>query len=161
MSLYNMLFGISSIVPVALAALQKRPSDFGRFRDAWIEDDKIVIYTRNGGGNRECWRDDEPNCECVGCFMTYRVHKMPHYSHDRDDDFDCTYASIYFDFPPEHAEVLRGLALGDWKPDERWRAALEALGRGERPDIEDSLRPLVEFIHQELGKAEEDTDAQP
>src|SRR6185503_4671681 len=102
-SLYNMLFGRNAAAPLLLAVLDLDEGKVGRFRDAFILDGKIGIYTRNGGGNREHWSFSYPDaiegqaCPCVGCFMTYRVKDLPFYSSDVDDDYDSTYATIFFD----------------------------------------------------------------
>lgn len=101
---------------IVLATLGLTRSDVGRFRGVYIVDDTIAVVTRNGGGNREHWDDNTPagpDCPCVGCFMNYRVHQLPHYLYDEDDDDDPTYAIIYFEFPPEHAELLKAIALDE------------------------------------------------
>lgn len=135
MGMYNIAFGQNPISKVLLAALGLEPADVGRFRDAFVADGKIVVYTRNGGGNREHYGSGDPpalegeNCDCTGCVMTYRIPRLSHYSHDLDDGFDNTYATIYFDFPPECAETLAKLDAGEpWNPDARWRALFDSLG---------------------------------
>jgi len=138
MGLYNLVFGRNSDGPALLAMLGLTETDVGRFRDAFVAEGKIVIYTRNGGGNREhySWGDEPveegPECGCTGCVMTYRIPKLKYYSHDRDDEFDCTYASVFFDFPPEYAEGLRAIDSGEpWDPDARWRALIESIQKKE------------------------------
>ncbi len=129
MSLYGMMFGQNPIGPAILATLGLTPSDVGRYRDCYVSDGKIAVYTRNGGGNRECWRDVEnDSCDCTGCFMSGKVQQLPYYSHDVDDEFDCTYATIYFTFPPEYAEELKKIELAEpFDPSKRWLDAIEAL----------------------------------
>ena len=181
MSLYNIFFGKHSQAEIILATLGLSPSDMGRFRDCFISDGQIVVYTRNGGGNRECWHEDDPKdgspkcrhheiqeevdeveevpvgeskllttwhktgrrvtetfyvceqpsseaCHCVGCFMEYHVAGLPYYLYDQDDDFDCTYASIYFSFPPEYADALAAIDQGvKWDPDKFWLDLLASL----------------------------------
>ncbi len=124
-----MLFGSNPAADVLLATLGLTRNDVGRFRDCYVADGKIAIYTRNGGGNRKCWDEDgSEECDCTGCFMTYRVHKLPYYSHDEDDDFDSTYATIYFDFPDAYADALRALDSGEkWNPDQRWHDLITSL----------------------------------
>jgi hypothetical protein len=68
-----------------LAVLGKTQDDFGRFRCVGIEDNKICVRARIGGGNREAYRH---------VFMEMQKH--PLYVYDEDDDFDCTYAYLYF-----------------------------------------------------------------
>jgi hypothetical protein len=182
-----MLFGQNPASTVILATLGN--PEVGRFRDAWVEkaEDgtvRIAVYTRNGGGNRECWcdatyganhdsdrkaivertvskkwaedngypivRDSHTNqngdwvvaqvetaicetpgseaCGCVGCLIQYRLPKHPLYLSDQDDEFDCTYATVYFRLPDEYAAGLTAMALNEpLDPDERWMAMLDAL----------------------------------
>lgn len=86
MSLYNMLFGKNPNTKEILAALGLEECQVERFRDCFIEDGKIVIFTRTGGGNRE----DYPNEALVN---------HPNYLYDEDDGFDSTYAYYYFSLP--------------------------------------------------------------
>lgn len=55
MSLYNMVCGQNGAAGAILATLGLTTSDVGRFRDCFISEGEIAVYTRNGGGNRECW----------------------------------------------------------------------------------------------------------
>lgn len=132
MSMYNLIFGSNPIGPVLLAMLKLTPGNVGRYRDAGVYEGKIAVYTRNGGGNRECWTIsnwDEGKCSgCVGCFMEEDVQKHPNYLYDQDDEFDSTYATIYYSFPEEWKELLEQLDSGEsFEPDKRWLDALEAL----------------------------------
>jgi hypothetical protein len=155
MSMYNMMFGVN---PAAQPLLQMVGftgyEQVGRFRDVYVivEDGEpvIAVYTRNGGGNRIHYRggDDDnvlagPECDCVGCIMTYRLPRLPAYIRDEDDSFDGTYATVYFRLPDplpdvfeegvtreEVREILIGNAIpeGDLRPgDSLWRAALKSM----------------------------------
>ena len=154
MSLYNWLFGTNPMADIILATLGLTRDDVGRFRDAFVTDGKIAIYTRNGGGNREHWYDDTPegpDCPCVGCFMTYRVHQLPHYLYDEDDEFDSTYATIYFEFPPEHAELLKAIdSCERFEPSKRWLDMLERLRQGSTPEVAERLQPVIEKLREDL-----------
>ncbi len=88
MTLRELIFGKNPGVKETLSVLQLTEMDIERFRDCWIsdEEDKIVIYTRTGGANRE----DYPNSALVN---------HPLYLYDEDDDFDQTYAYYYFAIP--------------------------------------------------------------
>lgn len=52
-----------------------RNENLGRHRGTYLERDEgtgepvIVVHTRNGGGNRECWQDDCDG-QCTGCIQT-------------------------------------------------------------------------------------------
>ncbi|MFJ9633701.1 hypothetical protein ACIRU8_39015 [Streptomyces sp. NPDC101175] len=104
---------------VLLAALGN--PDPGRFRDAWVEkgdsgEPVIVIYTRNGGGNREEYED-----------VIADLQAHPLYLRDADDDFDATYATFYFSAPAELRDQLQEIAQEPVDTSERWHAAIAAL----------------------------------
>lgn len=75
-----------------------------------------------------CEAPNSPECGCYGCAISHRLPKHPCYLRDRDDDFDSTYATIYFRFPEEHAEDLAKLDSGEpFEPSKRWLDAIDAL----------------------------------
>ena len=120
-----------------LSMLGLTEGSVGRFRDAFVLPDRIAVYTRNGGGNREHYgnaeyeSEDPPadgSCRCTGCIITVHLPQHPLYIRDEDDGFDSTYATVYFKFPPEYADILGEAGKGqEWKPDEKWAAAIEGL----------------------------------
>jgi hypothetical protein len=115
--LYNMLFGENASQKEFLfGLLDKTAGDFGRYRDIYVTDEYIVVHTRNGGGNREDYE---------GVFD--EMSKHPLYAYDDDDDFDCTYANIYFRHPEEYKEILKGMAVGTVTPSEKWQMLFKAL----------------------------------
>jgi len=142
---------------IILATLGLARTDVGRFRGVYpdLTHHKIVVITRNGGGNREHWYDDKPagpDCPCVGCFMAYRVDKLPYYLYDEDHEDDPTYAIIHFEFPPEHAELLDAIASNSFEPSERWLDMLERLKEGSRPEVAERLRPVIEKLRVEVER---------
>lgn len=120
MSLYNLLFGQNQHAEFILATLGLTPSDVGRFRDAFVADGQIAVYTRNGGGNRDDYQS---------VFDLLESH--PNYLSDHDDDFDCTYATIYFSFPELWKEELTALSTGSFNPNARWHEKIESIKAGE------------------------------
>ena len=95
MNFYNMIYGVSSSTFFFLPFLGKHPDEYPRFRDCYTNDperpeykDKIIIYTRTGGGNRDGYIK-ENNEMCA----------METYITNYDDDFDSTYACWVFDIP--------------------------------------------------------------
>ena len=52
MSMYGLVFGTNPQADAILATLGLRRADCGRFRDCFVADGRIAVYTRNGGGNR-------------------------------------------------------------------------------------------------------------
>lgn len=89
MSLYNLMNGFNSACVILLPMLGRKPEEYPRFRDCYLSEDKerIVIYTRVGGGNRGCDMGEEELMEDPLFVKTY------------DDDFDCTYGSYEFNVP--------------------------------------------------------------
>lgn len=133
MTMYNMMFGQNPLSEIILASLGLTKRDVGRFRDCYVAEGKIVVYTRNGGGNRECWNQDKDDgeCNCPGCTINFKLPKHPFYISDEDDEFDSTYASIYFKFPEEYAAGLAALDSGEtWDPDKRWLDLIEKIKNG-------------------------------
>ena len=121
MSMYNLLFGMNPDADKLLEFLGKTKEDFGRFRNVYMDEGYIVVHTRNGGGNREDYED-----------VFDEMAEHPWYSHDEDDDFDCTYANIYFKVPEDANQTL--LALHDFDkgaaPSKQWAelfAVMEAM----------------------------------
>lgn len=190
MSLYNLLFGVDDNADFLLALLGLTRKDVGRFRDAYLDDGKIAIYTRNGGGNRDCWHSYDPqfgnegcahetwqreedemvylpeaeavklgyrlgnihmgaersaftgkrvmttyykclhpdskDCTCPGCIITYRLPEHPLYLCDKDDEFDCTYATIYFSVPKDWEDQVAKLPES-MKGADKWDALFKEL----------------------------------
>ena len=119
MSLYNMLFGVNPNADQLLSLLGKTRSNFGRFRDVFVEDNMLVVHTRCGGGNREDYGN---------VFAEMEDH--PWYSHDADDDFDCTYCNFYFKVP--NLDSLNITSFDTLTPQERWTALFSALQQGQK-----------------------------
>lgn len=118
MSLYNMLFGVNAITPILLKIVNVNSGDIPRFRNCYIDGEYIVVHTRAGGGNREYYEDD---------IATLQANE--NYSHDEDDDFDCTYANFYFRIPVEYKEDVNALSNKDTthKPSDQWAQLFESL----------------------------------
>jgi hypothetical protein len=111
----------------------ERMAFVGRYRDAWIEQQGdapplLVIYTRNGGGNR----DDQ-----AGPISAMQAH--PLYVRDEDDSFDSTYATFWFEVPEQcpgpmfepWAEFRAGLVAAAVPPVDmgaRWTEAIARIG---------------------------------
>ena len=75
MGLYNMIFGTNPMSELILATLGLRVSDTGRFRDCFVCNGEIAVYTRNGGGNRRCWHADDPHVGKKEC--RHHVEQRP------------------------------------------------------------------------------------
>jgi hypothetical protein len=127
MGLYNTIFGTNPAAPVLIALLHSPlPTDdrmdFGRLRDAWAEKHGdevwIRVHTRNGGGNRDEYQG-----------VLDELAKHPWWVKDEDDDYDSTYADIYFRVSADWlAEVpdLVEVAVEPVVMADRWQAAVDA-----------------------------------
>lgn len=139
MSLYNTLFGVNNVAPVLLAALGLTESDVPRFRDCYLHDGGITIYTRTGGGNRDYYENED---SCRECYPEYfddddppsgpwndDLRNSKHFLYDEDDDFDSTYAYFQFKYPEEYADDLKALSDKDesFTPSQKWEALLGTL----------------------------------
>jgi hypothetical protein len=117
MSFYNMLFGENASQKEFLfSLLGKTSGDFGRYRDIYVTDEHIVVHTRCGGGNREYYED-----------VFDEMSNHPLYDYNQDDDFDCTYADIYFRHPEEYRDLLKEMAVGTVTPSEKWQILFNSL----------------------------------
>ena len=98
--MYNMLFGENALAEDLLKMLELTKENCGRYRDCYLDEkgEKIIVYTRNGGGNREAYG-----------YVFDELSENPNYICDYDDDFDCTYASIEFKVPDKYIEFTKRL----------------------------------------------------
>jgi len=127
-----------------------------RFRDAWTEkgsdgEPVIAIYTRQGGGYRECYCDTvdmlassthNPEGCNAACNTALAAH--PLYLRDADDDFDRTYATFYFRVPPEYRDALAASAVDPVNMSEVWQQEIDRIGSGE-------MRPAEVALGDQLG----------
>jgi len=123
MSLYNALFGVNPFANALLSILDTDISQVPRFRDVYVENDQIIIYTRTGGGNRDHYEN------CTDGPSNADLRKIPGYLWDADDDFDNTFAYFYYAIPESAQKgVARIVELtGDRpKPNEAWKLTIES-----------------------------------
>jgi hypothetical protein len=117
--LYNIVFGENPFADAILATLDLDRTAFRRFRDVFVTQGQIAVYTRCGGGNREAYMPDFTSHPC--------------YLRDVDDEFDNTYATIYFSFPEAHKEQLAAMDNGvPFNPSQRWKDAIAVLKQGKK-----------------------------
>ena len=90
MSLYNMIHGFNPSCIFFMPMLGRKQDEWPRFRDCFLSEDgeRIVIYTRVGGNNRNSGYGEED------------LYNDPNFVTTYDDDYDNTYG--YYEFtPPE------------------------------------------------------------
>lgn len=105
MSMYNMICGFNPACIIILPMLGRKSDEYPRFRDCFITDDKerILIYTRVGGGNRGCGFGEE------------ELYKDPNFVRTYDDDFDTTYGNYEFNVPDKWKADFDRIIAGDFK----------------------------------------------
>lgn len=113
MSLYNMINGFNPACLIVMPMLGRKQEEYPRFRDCFIEDGKIAIYTRVGGGNRGCEYGEE------------ELYKDPNFVSTYDDEFDSTYATYLFNVP------------------EKWKADFEKITQGDIKGVSDEYYDYV------------------
>lgn len=115
----------------------------GRFRDVYYEHEegsepKIILYTRNGGGNREYYQ-----------WVFELLQNHPLYLQDYDDDFDSTYAYIEFKAPESVVKFFDGVKTGKLpNVSEKFKTEIEAVEKGKEPNstIMEILEKIVKTI---------------
>ena len=106
MSLYNMMNGFNPACVLIMPMLGRKEQEYPRFRDCFVtEEGNIAIFTRVGGGNRNCGYGEEALYEDIHFVKTY------------DDDFDSTYG--YYEF----------------KVPEKWKADFDKIVSGNMSEV--------------------------
>ena len=129
MSIYNMLYGHNNNSALIVSAFvgYDVTNVIPRYRDTYLTIDEkqglptesFEIYTRRGGGNYDCWKEDEidyssketilkhdEECDCP-YHKLKKIEKESWYQGAEDDDFDSTYRTLYGKFTPEFLEKLQ------------------------------------------------------
>ena len=103
MSLYNMMNGFNPACVLIMPMLGRKQDEYPRFRDCFVTEEKnIAIYTRVGGGNRNCGYGEEKLYEDENFLTTY------------NDDFDSTYATYEFKVPEKWKADFDKIICGDF-----------------------------------------------
>lgn len=106
MNLYNLMNGVNPATFVILPMLNRHPEEYPRFRDCWLnEDEQIVVYTRVGGGNRNCGFGEE------------KLYQDPNFVKTYDDENDPTYGYYVFNVPEKWKTDFENIINGN-KPSE-------------------------------------------
>lgn len=123
MSFYNIVQGYNASCFYFLPMLGRKDYEYPRFRDCFLSDDgqRIVIYTRVGGGNRNSGFHEE------------ELYKDPNFVTTYDDAFDSTYGSYEFNVP------------------DKWRSDFEKIKRVDLESVSDEYVNYVKKFYPELA----------
>lgn len=119
-----MLNGFNPACLYLMPMLGRKQEEYPRFRDCFLSDDneRIVIFTRVGGGNRNCGFGEEELYKDFNFVKTY------------DDDFDSTYGYYEFNVP------------------EKWKKGFDLIVSGELDKVSDEYVEYVSEFYPLLSK---------
>jgi len=125
----------------------------GRFRDIYLNEDgtKIILFTRNGGGNREAY-----------WYMFDIIKKHPNYIFDYDDSFDSTYTYIEFSIPEKFKDLCSGFSTGV-KPatlTEKFEKTINEMKSMSKEELKADKRftPLIELMEKILEQLNDEIE---
>jgi hypothetical protein len=133
--------------PVLLEILGYTRDKIPRYRDCYLKDGHIVVYTRTGGGNRQYYEnaevckanypDDFKGNDFPAGPWNCDLRKNPLFLFDRDDSYAPTYAEFHYKYPEMYAKELTVLAEAYSEPqsEQKWAKAVESI----RP-----LKPVID-----------------
>ena len=103
MNLYNMLNGFNPACLFFMPMLGRKQDEYPRFRDCFLseDDERIVIFTRVGGNNRNCGFGEE------------ELYNDPNFVKTYDDEEDSTYGYYEFNVPEKWKEDFKKIINGD------------------------------------------------
>lgn len=154
MSLYNSIFGYNKYASYLLSMLGLEMSKIPRFRECFVdENDRIVIMTRTGGGNRKFYESEaaarkelpeafQPEDAGKDHLWNCDLRQIPNYQSDEDASFDETYAYFRYEVPGHLKEGVAAMREGQgWTdPGKRFMTMLSDLqGRKDTPDTRKAL----------------------
>ena len=121
--LYNMVNGYNPACVIFLPMLGRKYEEYPRFRDCFISEDEqhIDVYTRVGGGNRNCDFGEE------------KLYEDPNFDSTFDDPDDNTYGTYRFNVP------------------EKWKADFDHIMKGERDQVSDEYVNVVKEFYPSLS----------
>ncbi len=124
MSLYNMMMGFNPACVAIMPMLGRKQEEYPRFRDCFVTDEgNIAIYTRVGGGNRDCGFGEEKLYEDENFVTTY------------DDEYDNTYGTYEFKVP------------------EKWKADFDLIMDGKSDEVSQEYIDYVKAFYPKLAEA--------
>lgn len=123
MSLYNMMNGFNPACVFIMPMLGRKQAEWPRFRDCWVtEEGNIAIYTRVGGGNRNCGYGEE------------QLYEDPNFLNTYDDEYDNTYATYEFKVP------------------DKWKADFDLIMDGKIKEVSEEYKAYLKEFFPKLAE---------
>lgn len=123
MSFYNMLMGFNPACILIMPMLGRKQEEYPRFRDCFVtEEGNIAIYTRVGGGNRDCGYGEDELYKDENFITTY------------DDEYDNTYGTYEFKVP------------------EKWKADFDLIIGGKSQEVSKEYIAYVKEFYPKLAE---------
>ena len=123
MSLYNMMMGFNPACVVIMPMLGRKQEEYPRFRDCFVtKEGNIAIYTRVGGGNRDCGYGEDELYDDENFLTTY------------DDEYDSTYGTYESKVP------------------EKWKADFDLIIAGKGNEVSDEYFEYVKAFYPKLAE---------
>jgi hypothetical protein len=116
-----MLMGFNPACVAIMPMLGRKQNEYPRFRDCYVTDEgNIAIYTRVGGGNRDCGYGEEELYKDENFITTY------------DDEYDNTYGTYEFRVP------------------EKWKADFNKIINGKSNEVSKEYIDYVKAFYPKL-----------
>jgi hypothetical protein len=118
-----MVNGFNPACVFIMPMLGRKQAEWPRFRDCWVtEEGNIAIYTRVGGGNRNCGYGEE------------QLYEDPNFLKTYDDEYDNTYATYEFKVP------------------EKWKADFDLIMDGKIKDVSEEYKIYLKEFFPKLAE---------
>lgn len=101
--LYNMIHGYNPACIFLMPMLGRQVDEYPRFRDCYLEDGLIAIFTRVGGNNRDQGYGEE------------ELYKDENFVRTYDDSYDDTYGTYLFRVPEKWRDDFEKIIGGKIK----------------------------------------------
>ena len=128
--LYNVLHGYNQACVFILPMLGRKMEEYPRFRDCFVDKETglIAVFTRVGGGNRDCGMGEE------------ELYDDPNFVSTRDAEYDSTYGYYYFKVPEKWKSDFDLILAGRIKEasDEYWQMIYDFY-----PNLKDQIAKLL------------------
>lgn len=144
MSMYNIMNkGSNEKAHEILNMIGLIENDIPRYRDVslWNNNTEIRVIARVGGANRQDYQEE-----------INALKKNEYYIKNIDDDFDSTYAYIFFEVPTEYIETVKNIKTDERTIKQKTDDAIKEFDKMTLEELEN--HPLTQILRQiESGEA--------